>query len=120
MGYLTGYDDANGEVLEAIRRERFRQEDLKSKGKFAYSCADGGMSNAERLTVLAEELGEVSHEVNEGIGTGRVIDMKKLRKELIEVAAVACAWIEAIDSKKALNKPSTVDPLIGLQPHEGG
>ena len=44
--------------------------------------------------VLQEEVGEVAHEVNEGIGPDRNIDKRRLLKELIEVAAVAVACAE--------------------------
>lgn len=57
------------------------------------------MTPAEKLTVLGEELGEVGHEINEGIGTGRAVDLLKLRKELVQVAAVAVAWVESLDPK---------------------
>jgi NTP pyrophosphatase (non-canonical NTP hydrolase) len=86
-----------GRILEAIYMERERQEKLKAEGRFAFTCADSEMSNPERLTVLGEEFGEVCHEVNEGIGEGRKVDKTKLRKELVQVAAVCMAWIEAID-----------------------
>lgn len=99
MSYLQGYDDDMGECLEAIRKERFRQEDLKAKGKFKYSCADQEMTHAERLSVLMEEVGEASHEVNEMIGKDREYagsKRKELWDELVQVAAVATAWLEAI------------------------
>ena len=104
------------EVLLEVSEERMRQETLKEQGKFLFSCADKGLSEAEKLAVLSEEMGEVSKEVVE-----LVIDMSKLmkfrmtpearsaaiegaikeykvkaRKELIQVAAVAVAWVEAL------------------------
>lgn len=84
-----------------IIAERGRQESLKHSGKFVYTCADAYMSNYERFTVLAEEFGEVGHELNEAIGDGRVIDLKKLREELVQVAAVCVSWCEAIDGGRA-------------------
>jgi NTP pyrophosphatase (non-canonical NTP hydrolase) len=98
MGYTIWPDGPAGEGVEAIYKERFRQEELKAKGKFAYTCADLEMTHPERLTVLGEEFGEVCHEVNEGIGEGRSVDKAKLRKELIQVAAVALGWIERLDA----------------------
>jgi len=99
--------------------ERVRQEELKDLGKFLWTCADneitivtdGGSSmsrlvtDAEKLVVLGEEFGEVAKEVMENI-IG--LDMQesaananagklKLRKELIQVAAVCVAWVESID-----------------------
>ena len=85
-------------VLAAIRLERTRQEYLKGQGKFSHTCADPQMSNAERFLVLAEEFGEVGHELNEGIGEGRSVNVVKLRNELVQVAAVCVAWCEAIDA----------------------
>ena len=89
------YSDEMVAVLDLVASERGRQELLKSEGKFAHSCADDEMSHAEALTVLAEEVGEAAHEVNEGIG-GRYIDKRRLLKELIQVAAVAVAWSEKV------------------------
>lgn len=86
-----------GKILEHIHLERRRQDELKAQGRFAYTCADSEMSNPERLTVLGEEFGEVCHEVNEGIGSGRAVNILKLRKELIQTAAVCMAWVEALD-----------------------
>ena len=98
MGYTIWPDGPAGEIVEEIYRERGRQNELKRAGKFAYTCADKEMLQPERLAVLAEEFGEVAHEVNEGIG-GRKVDIAKLRKELIQVGAVCVAWVEALDKK---------------------
>jgi hypothetical protein len=108
---LPGKPDAvalyfRGVMLEVIR-ERFRQEDLKVEGKFRWTCADvrdpNGVviCNPDRLTVLAEEFGEVSHVVCDEMTHGSLPDDEdKLRTELIQVAAVAVAWVEAIDKRK--------------------
>ena len=96
-----------GVMLEVIR-ERFRQEDLKEQGKFRWTCADVRDPNGvvifdpDRLTVLAEEFGEVSHAVCDTMSQGALPGSEeKLRAELVQVAAVAVAWIEAIDKRKA-------------------
>lgn len=101
MGYLSGYEGPTGDVLESVKRERERQEELKRKGKFAFTCADFEMNNYERFTVLGEEFGEVGHELNEAVGPGRVLASKKLRAELVQVAAVCVAWCEALDREGA-------------------
>lgn len=98
MGYTIWPDGPAGEGVEAIYHERLRQDELKHQGKFAYTCADPEMTHPERLTVLGEEFGEVCHEVNEGIGEGRQLNKEKLRKELIQVAAVSLAWVERLDA----------------------
>lgn len=96
MGYTIWPDGPAGEAVEAVYHERGRQEDLKSQGKFPYTCADPELTHPERLTILGEEFGEVCHEVNEAIGD-KPIDMAKLRKELVQVAAVCVAWVERLD-----------------------
>lgn len=52
------------------------------------------------LGVLAREFCEAGNEANEHY-KGRARSTDKLRAELVDVAAVAVAWIEAIDRKAA-------------------
>lgn len=73
-------------VLCKVMDERVRQEALKLAGRFYRTCADT-MSNGERLAVLAEEVGEVARAMQ---GDG------DLEEELIQVAAVAVAWVEGL------------------------
>jgi len=104
------------EVLLEISEERMRQESLKESGKFVFTCADKGLSEAEKLAVLSEEIGEVSKEVVElVIGLSKLMKLQmsnearsaaieetikeykvKARKELVQVAGVAVAWVEAL------------------------
>lgn len=86
-------------ALISIETERQRQSLLKAGGRFKFTCADLEMTNPERLAVLAEEFGEAAHEVNETIGGHAALNRANLRKELVQVAAVACAWIEALDKE---------------------
>jgi NTP pyrophosphatase (non-canonical NTP hydrolase) len=111
MGYTIWPDGLAGEVLSDIYKERIRQEDLKELGKFTFTCADLECTQPERLSVLTEEVGEVAREVTEGIIRARMrlkptsdfgtdecdVDKEKLRKELVQVAAVCVAWCEALD-----------------------
>ena len=98
FGFGTAYERTEA-VLELVRDERRRQDGLKSSGRFTYTCADREMMPAEKLAVLAEELGEVAREVlsqdglvSDGTGTNAAI-----REELVQVAAIAVAWIEALE-----------------------
>lgn len=77
-------------VLEAIADERYRQEQLKAAGKFSHTCADSELSDDACCRVLGEEFGEVCRAINDD-------DLANLREELIQVAAVAVAWVERID-----------------------
>jgi hypothetical protein len=126
MGYTIWPDGSIGEVLQDVYRERTRQEDLKAKGKFLWTCSDNKVrvdanglmtrivTNPEKLAVLAEEFGEVSREVTEQIiavdkarvendsdvdrrlGEALRLRNKKLKEELIQLAAVAVTWAESL------------------------
>lgn len=77
-------------TLDSILHERARQEQLRREGKFPFTCADPEIADVLKLPVLGEEFGEVAKAMNEG-------DADALREELIQVAAVAVAWIESLD-----------------------
>ena len=90
-------------MMEAVRlviHERERQEVRKAEGRFQYTCADDGMTNYEKIVVLMEEVGEAAQEalVLDGHrqARGALGTEEGLRKELIQVAAVAVAHIEAL------------------------
>jgi hypothetical protein len=107
-------------IWQEIADERERQEEIgrhkRQQGIEWRSCADPEMDggDATRFLVLGEEVGEVAnavleagyampaptsvaYQVMESDG-GR--DMP-LREELIQVAAVAVAWVEAIDARNS-------------------
>lgn len=74
-------------VIAEVIHERQRQVELFG--------LDTGNDDGTWMAVLAEEVGEVAHELIEG---RRGHDTRRaMRQELIEVAAVAVAWIEAMD-----------------------
>jgi NTP pyrophosphatase (non-canonical NTP hydrolase) len=101
-------------IWSDILRERFRVEQQVREGEHAFSCADSDISYADKLAVLTEELGEVAREVNEHTDSTlqyardpKLLRMplhceryfrQRLRAELVQVAQVAVAWIEAIDT----------------------
>jgi NTP pyrophosphatase (non-canonical NTP hydrolase) len=63
---------------------------------------DGG--DGERFCVLGEEVGEVARAILErayGDGSPVLVETweQRLRDELVQVAAVSVAWIEAIDTR---------------------
>ncbi|MGH9966562.1 MAG: hypothetical protein ACREBG_01845 [Pyrinomonadaceae bacterium] len=86
-------------TLQAIRNECHRQEELIKSGKFSWSCDKPGIPDSQRLTVLAEEFGEVAREVMEALISESRYDREKLRKELVQVAAVRVAWCEALEAE---------------------
>lgn len=109
---------ARRRVLEQVSSERRRQEDIgrrkRAEGIDWRSCADPEMAggDATRFLVLGEEVGEVANAVLEAgyasptptsvayqvTESGANRDAH-LREELVQVAAVAVAWVEAIDAR---------------------
>jgi len=90
-------------ILSDIVKERIRQNELKSAGRFKYTCADIEMTDADCLPVLVEEVGELSRALLESgkLANEKSFDLhgKDMRKELVQVAAIAVAWIERIDNR---------------------
>lgn len=83
-------------IAQEIFRERNRQDALVIEGRFAFNCASTTVPDLYKLPILAEEAGEVAREVCEISGQGKKT-RKPLRTELIQLAAVCAAWIEALD-----------------------
>lgn len=99
--------EVNEVVLEQIRKERLRQEQLKAAGKFKHTAADVECPDLDRLAALMEEVGEAATASMEERRTATPREAGKpsdLRKELIQVAAVACAWVESIDIREEENR----------------
>jgi hypothetical protein len=88
-------DTINGALID----ERNRQERLRNDGKFPFTCATvPGLTNPEKLAVLAEEFGEVARHVTEQV-CGNKINLLELRDELVQVAAVCVAWLESMEEE---------------------
>ena len=86
-----------GRILRDVWQERERQEELCRQGKFTHTAASPDLPNGYRLTALVEEVGEAAEAVLERDGYIGKPKGTDLRKELVQVAAVAVAWIEALD-----------------------
>jgi hypothetical protein len=79
------------EAFTAIRAERRRQAE-KWGGRHPWGvgdCSSLGVADTVKAAVLAEECGEVARAVLDS-------DPESLRNELVQVAAVAVAWLEAL------------------------
>lgn len=103
------------EIRDAIFQEISKERDAQEAKFKGLTCRSSRMRAAEKLAVLAEEYGEVAHEVNEVIGTLRSADVHKLGGELIQVAAVCVAWIESagFTRAEALSKCRLDGGLVG-------
>lgn len=75
------------QIVNDVLRERIRQDD-----KWGIQDHEDGIW----LAILGEEFGEVAKEVFEEDHLLRS-RRSELREELVQVAAVAIAWIEALD-----------------------
>lgn len=73
--------NAVNDVLDEVLHERKQQ---------AVKWGEQTHTPADWLTVLVEEVGEVSHAINEG-------DVLNYREELIQTAAVCVAMVESLD-----------------------
>jgi hypothetical protein len=90
------------DIFADIVRERERQEKLVAEGRHPFSCADPSISGAEKARVAGEEYGEVckaSYEMDnsEVLPKIHAHHRDNLREELIQLAAVAVAWLESIE-----------------------
>jgi hypothetical protein len=89
----------NTPYTEFMRRQVVFNRVSLERGRQDYEYGEyGGLGNmrpGERLSILAEEVGEVAKEVNELSEPGA---QQRLREELVQVAAVAVAWIQVLDS----------------------
>ncbi|EMN90374.1 hypothetical protein [Leptospira weilii] len=87
MNKIGGYVE---DVFSKVIEERFRQEALRRKGKFKYTAASPHIREELKLSILMEEVGEVSKCLNEN-----KFGSPELEKELIEVMAVCLAWLQS-------------------------
>lgn len=80
-------------IYEDIDQERDRQAFLWNRShKWGWGdCASSHVDRPVKLAVLMEEVGEVARALLEGADA-------KMREELVQVAAVAIAIIEGIDT----------------------
>ena len=84
---MNSRDRGQESILEAIRLERLRQDEIWGP--------EQDHDSGTWLAILTEEVGEVSKSLLS------MKDPAKLtEKELVEVAAVSVAWLEAIDRNR--------------------
>lgn len=76
---------SQSDQIAKILRERRRQDDKWG--------ADRNLFNESWLTILSEEVGEAAKAILE-------TDFENLDKEVMQVAAVALAWLENLERRK--------------------
>lgn len=85
-----------GDIID----ERRRQDQLRDSGRFTHTCADDGQTDFARLATLGEEFGEACGAAAQAAGACTDRTTADLRKELIQVAAVAVAFLENLDRRE--------------------
>lgn len=88
------------DVGEELRSERIRAHEKHRD----HSMEFWPTLSPERYLVLAEEVGEVAKEFNDAKVEDRPIDVAALRKELVQVAAMAVAWVAALDGGSPIHE----------------
>ena len=85
----------SGLTLSAVQAEATRAYLLHGD----HSMLGPGVTEAERLAILTEEVGEVARELNEDrLGNLDGYDWRDRRvRELIQVAAMALSWVEHLE-----------------------
>jgi hypothetical protein len=84
-------------VLALVEKERELQHRSIEAMNLPVDCADQEVPNAHKLAVLVEEVGEVAKSLIEFDAPGfENVAAQTLFSELIQVAAVACAWAESL------------------------
>jgi hypothetical protein len=96
-------------IWQEVHDERVRAH--VKHGQTSMESADPADPTGRRLRILTEELGEVAKEWNEAEHEGRLVDLGRVRKELIQVAAMAGAWADAL-----IVTPGSVRPSYGWEP----
>jgi NTP pyrophosphatase (non-canonical NTP hydrolase) len=101
VGWLDQLGEKNPFTL--IHDERERQEKLFRAGKFNFTASSKSAGAKRKFRVLLEEIGEVAQECD-ALEYAKRMDVRasiteKLATELVQVAAVAVAWLESMEGK---------------------
>ena len=112
----TWPDGPTDDLLKEVNRERWRQEELRRAGKFPWTCAAPEPSAEAKFAVLGEEVGEVARHVTESLIDPARLDVAKLRKELIEVAAVAKVKYEGGGMRRMVERKLGRLPRVAPKP----
>ena len=101
LGICFGWSMSLGTSMpfDKIHDERERQQRLFLDGFFSFTCVSPVVDPVRKLRILSEEVGEVANAIDE-LESGRQ-GQHHLKTELIQVAAVAVAWLESLEPKQS-------------------
>ncbi|MDR3457991.1 MAG: hypothetical protein P4N60_11135 [Verrucomicrobiae bacterium] len=97
MGWLECMGESD--PLARIHVERLHQEQLLRDGELLFRCSDAVINPKRKLRVLVEELGEVAEAIDALEDIQAESRRQALKSELVQVAAVAVAWLETPTSE---------------------
>lgn len=80
-------------ALERVAAERKRQEQLFADGELVWIASRPDCPDELRLAALVEEVGEVARAYHDG---------GDIRTELVQVAAVAVAWLDGLQTTEGM------------------
>lgn len=102
---MTTADEYDLDVAAVAIWAEIREERIRAHRKHGQTSMESQPPDAwRRYMILAEEVGEVAKEYNEADHEGRPVDLAKLRKELIQVAAMAGAWAAVIPEGRHIDR----------------
>lgn len=91
-------------ILQRIWLERLRQKQLLREARILFDCASPVVDENRKLRALLEEVGEVAKELDRIEAMPSIRHARNdLRDELTQVAAVAIAWLEALEDSTGTN-----------------
>jgi hypothetical protein len=99
-------------VYHEMHQERVRAH--SKHGAKGNSREDAEWTDGEWLPILMEELGEVAHELTYDVDSAQ--RKYRLRAELIQLGAMAAAWVTAIDDEPIVDTHSQPEYNVGETP----
>ena len=100
LDWMQGAEPRPGkDAFVLISAERDRQDSLFVEGNISFSCCSPVVDTKRKLRVLVEEVGEVAEAIDKLEYCHSSPATRHLIDELVQVAAVAVAWLETPECK---------------------
>jgi hypothetical protein len=88
-------------LIDQIYLERVRQRSLFLSRRITFDCADPEVSGKRKFRVMFEEAGETAQAVDKIEQLDNIWTRHHLATELVQLAAIATAWLEALAAREA-------------------
>jgi hypothetical protein len=99
MGWADSLKVKGETAYASILKERAHQMQLYRDGEILFDCSSPDVDPKRKHRALVEELGEVAEAVDMVDDQDITMRRRHLYKELIQVAAIAVAWLESLEVK---------------------